>query len=264
MNTTPIYSFRWKNAHEEYLMDNNVFLIQGNTSKKVKGVYSKRNLLLFNRGEKIKIHGDIFAEEFSMMPLRGFCSVGAFSEPGCNFQNSVVIGRYCSISSGAKIMGGHHPYHRFTTSRLTYREEFEDIAQKTGGDWKVKPYNTIMEGPIIGNDVWIADGVLIKGGISIGDGAIIAANAVVTRDVPPYAIVAGVPAKIIKYRFSEEIINSLLELKWWNYKFTDLPDNQHCDDVNYFIKNLSLRIEEGNITPVNYRKINLGKELSKI
>lgn len=264
MNTPMNYSFRWKKEHEEYLMDNNVFLVQGGTSKKVKGVYSKRNLLLFNRGEKINIHGDVFAEEFSMMPFRGFCSVGAFSEPACNLRNNVVIGRYCSISSGAKVMGGHHPYHRFTTSRLTYSKEFESVAKTIGGDWNIKSYNTIEDGPIIGNDVWIADGALIKNGISIGDGAVVAANTVVTRDVPAYAIVAGVPAKIIKYRFSEEIIDALLALKWWDYKFTDLPDNQYCDDIEYFVENLSLRIDRGDIAPVNYRKINLGKELSKI
>ncbi|WP_347289867.1 CatB-related O-acetyltransferase [Kluyvera georgiana] len=263
-NATPIYSFRWKKSHEEYLMDNKVYLVQGGTSKKVKGVYSRRNLLLFNRGEKINIHGDIFAEEFSMMPYRGFCSVDAFSEPACNFNNSVVIGRYCSISSGAKVMGGQHPYNRFTTSRLTYRKEFEKIAKNLGGDWKIKPHETVVSGPVIGNDVWIADGALIKPGVLIGDGAVIAANSVVTKDVPPYAIVAGVPARVIKYRFSKSVINELLELKWWNYKFIDLPDNQYCDDIDYFIKKLSLDIERGNLTPINYNKINLGKALSEV
>ena len=69
---------------------------------------------------------------------------------------------------------------------------------------------------IIGNDVWIGEGVTIKGGVRIGDGAIVAMNACVTKDVPPYAIVGGVPAKIIRYRFTDEQIKFLLDFQWWN------------------------------------------------
>ncbi|MBX6953362.1 CatB-related O-acetyltransferase [Providencia rettgeri] len=258
------YVFRWKKAHEDYLIENKIFLRQGGQSKKVDGIYSRRNFILFDRGEKIRIIGDVFVEEYSMMPFRSFCSVGAFSEPACYFSNDVVIGRYCSISSGVKVMGGQHPYDRFTTSRLTYKKEFEDIAKSQGDHWDVKPYNTNIGAPVIGNDVWIADDVVIKGNIKIGDGAVIAANSVVTKDVPPYAIVAGVPAKVIKYRFPEEVIIKLLKLKWWDYKFTDLPDNSHCDDMNYFIEHLSLSIERGDIKPIIYKKFNIGKELSEI
>jgi len=68
----------------------------------------------------------------------------------------------------------------------------------------------------IGNDVWIGTRALIMDGVTVGDGAVIGAGAVVTKDVPPYAIVGGVPAKIIKYRFSEKKISQMLELQWWN------------------------------------------------
>lgn len=68
---------------------------------------------------------------------------------------------------------------------------------------------------VIGNDVWIGDRVFVKNGIKIGTGAVIGAGAVVTKDVPPYAVVAGVPAKVIKYRFSEAVIEKLLASKWW-------------------------------------------------
>ena len=83
---------------------------------------------------------------------------------------------------------------------------------------------------VIGNDVWIGMDTTIMPGIKIGDGAVIGANAVVTHDIPPYAIVAGIPAKVIKYRFADEIINELLELQWWNLDenlLKELPLNLH-------------------------------------
>ncbi len=76
------------------------------------------------------------------------------------------------------------------------------------------------ETPTIGNDVWIGSGALILSGASIGDGAVVAAHSVVTKPVPPYAIVAGNPARVVKYRFDEATIQELLALKWW-----DLPDD---------------------------------------
>jgi acetyltransferase-like isoleucine patch superfamily enzyme len=78
----------------------------------------------------------------------------------------------------------------------------------------------------IGNDVWIGDKVIVIGGITIGDGAVVGAGAVVTHDVPPYAIVAGVPAKVIKYRFDDEKIRKLLDLKWWDWSEEEIKQNR--------------------------------------
>ena len=85
---------------------------------------------------------------------------------------------------------------------------------------------------VLGNDVWIGSHVLIKGGVKVGHGAVIGAGAVVVNDVPPYAIVGGVPAKIIRYRFSAEIIENLLKLEWWN-----LSDELLKDNLDIFQKN---------------------------
>lgn len=79
----------------------------------------------------------------------------------------------------------------------------------------------------LGNDVWVGSHVLVNGGVHIGDGACVAAGAVVVKDVPSYAIVGGVPAKIIRYRFSEDVVTKLLELKWWDMPDTDLKKYIH-------------------------------------
>ena len=83
----------------------------------------------------------------------------------------------------------------------------------------------------IGNDVWIGEGAFLAGGITVGDGAMILARAVVVQDVPPYAIVGGVPAKIISFRYDEDTINCLLGIQWWNLEPTWLKENWklHCD-----------------------------------
>lgn len=132
--------------------------------------------------------------------------------------DDVKIGRFCSIAENVIIGGGNHPNNWLSTSTFCYSDMF-----------KVKnnfiPYtdNAIT---IIGNDVWIGAGAFIRKGIKIGNGAIIGAGAVIVKDVPPYAIVGGNPAKIIKYRFDESTIQKLLESKWWELppeKLKNLP-----------------------------------------
>jgi len=121
----------------------------------------------------------------------------------------LTIGKYCSIAEGVTIiLGGGHRMDWVTTYPLSvFFDELNSCEghPSTKGDLE------------IGHDVWVGYGATILSGIHIGDGAVIAAKAVVTRDVPPYAIVAGNPARIIKYRFDVETIAELLELKWWNW-----------------------------------------------
>ena len=125
-------------------------------------------------------------------------------------QERVSIGSFCSISQQVQIFGGGEHLHNWvTTSPLR-------IAFKMEGAWEDGLPSS--KGPTtIGNDVWIGIGAKILSGVSIGDGAVVGAGAVVAKDVPPYAIVAGNPARLVRYRFSEAHIEALLEIQWWNW-----------------------------------------------
>lgn len=143
------------------------------------------------------------------------------------------IGRFCSIAPNVQMGLFQHPIDCLTTHPIVWggsrqvfsSEEYLEFVTRNKKEIRKcfdKTKKLIEPKVIIGNDVWIGENAFIRNGVNIGDGAIVAARAVVTHDVPPYAIVAGCPAKIIKYRFSEEIISTLLSIKWWNYSLLDL------------------------------------------
>ena len=126
------------------------------------------------------------------------------------------IGRFCSIGENVKLIRATHPTERFasthpafystsTVSSFVKENKFEEIIRNDEG-----------VSLTIGNDVWIGNEVLLRGGIRIGDGAVIAMGAVVTKDVPPYAVVGGVPARIIRYRFPEDVREKLIASQWWD------------------------------------------------
>lgn len=148
------------------------------------------------------------------------------------------IGRFCSIASNCHIGLGDHALNMVATSPLFYSSHSllpqnflsESIAMEDsticGTNYKV----------IIGNDVWMGYNVCVKEGVTIGDGAIIGAKSLVTRDIPPYAIAVGTPAKVIKYRFTPEQIQKLLEIQWWNKDIEWIKENIHAfGDIDTFI-----------------------------
>ena len=128
--------------------------------------------------------------------------------------DKLIIGKFCQIASGIKIImnGANHRMNSVTTYPFNIM----------GNGWKkVTPKLTDLPfkgDTVIGNDVWIGQNVTILPGVHIGDGAIIGANSVVTKDIPAYHIAAGNPCKVIRKRFSEELINYLEEVKWWNWE----------------------------------------------
>lgn len=125
------------------------------------------------------------------------------------YVDGAIIGKFCSIARQVTLGVKGHNYHWVTTSPIIQSVAYGMVNERVEAPQK---------GPVVvGNDVWIGMNANVLGGVKIGDGAVVAADAVVTKDVPPYAIVGGNPARIIKYRFNEETIKKLLNIRWWDW-----------------------------------------------
>lgn len=148
----------------------------------------------------------------------------------------VTIGAFCSISDNVYIGGAEHPIDWVSTSPA-----FHDIKHSSPRTRIFREKLPERKTTEIGNDVWIGHGVCIKEGVKVADGAVIAMGAVVTKDVEPYAVVAGVPAKIIKYRFDETTRQGLINSQWWNFSDVELAK------AASFIKEPRLFLEQLNL-----------------
>src|SRR5262249_2643941 len=148
------------------------------------------------------------------------------------------VGRYCSISWNVRVMGPHHGYHLVSNAAMMYHRgtPFKQAFDDFGVDWKFRK-NPQKGLPSIGHDVWIGQDVLIARGISIGHGAVLAAGSGVTKDVPPYAIVGGVPARLIKWRFPEDLIARFLEVCWWDHPLP-LLNSLRLDQPERFVEEM--------------------------
>lgn len=151
------------------------------------------------------------------------------------------IGSFCSISDHVFIGGAEHPMEWVSTSPA-----FENVGGSLIRKRFVRFDVPTPKRTRIGSDVWIGHAAIIKAGVSIGHGAAIGAGSVVTKDVPPYAIVAGVPARVIRYRFDEETISSLLKTEWWNLTDDEIQQVADC------IKTPKLFVEKVNV--MRYKK----------
>jgi acetyltransferase-like isoleucine patch superfamily enzyme len=150
--------------------------------------------------------------------------------------SKLIIGKYCSISSNVYILLGGNHRHDWVTTYPFSAPELNEIWREA----KDIQGHPATKGNIeIGNDVWIGHGATIMSGVKIGDGAVIGSMTVVTKDVRPYAIVAGNPAKEIKRRFNDLIIENLLQMKWWNWSEEKIKKNitRLCsDNISNFFK----------------------------
>ena len=212
-----------------------------------------RNFLLYSLSSNIKIGKNVatngsFLEGKNKINnntvfVNGRMGYGTYLGADCNFV-ATEIGRYCSIGSYVKVITANHPSRDFVSTHPA----FFSIAKQSGFTYASKPkfqeqkLLDIKNGIAvsIGNDVWIGEDVMIMGGVKIHDGAIIGARALVTKDVSPYTKIGGVPAKIIGKRFTDDEIEFLLNLKWWDKDESWIIENAtFFSDIQDFMKKIN-------------------------
>lgn len=190
--------------------------------------------------------------------IRCDASIGAFTyfQTG-SLESCESIGRYCSIAGNLRVGDIEHPTDWLGTSpfqynagRFGWHESADDYVAQTD-----KKDSFAKHPVVIGNDVWIGARVTILRGVTIGDGAIIAGGSVVTKDVEPYAVVGGVPARPIRNRFGDDTIRRLLDLRWWDYSPNDLS-GVRFDDIDAAVDEIGRRID-GGMTPYRPKTISL-------
>lgn len=250
------FNFKYNKNIEDFLIKNHIYLKHRLT---INGIYAY--------GEQGRIAKPALVEPHATMVGKNqFFNCGSFTYSFSHFKGKIVLGRYCAVAHSSQIMGEDHPINAISTHHFTYRKYFEEhIRNNFGTAPEAHPKQFIEDrgNIIVGNDVWIGQNCLIRPGVTIGTGAVIASGAVVVKDVPPYAIVGGNPAKIIKYRFEAPLIDRLLASQWWTYHVKDFYELD-VRDPNKFLDGFEKRVSDQLIHPYAPKKINLAEELAKI
>ena len=203
-----------------------------------------------------------FAEHGSIEP---YCAIlngaviprlGSFSYSWSPLPDDMPVGRYCSIAYGLMVMMGNHPLDAVSTSSFVYDRVFP-IFTKCLDDHGVREFQRFSlpptrpnrnDLPLIGHDVWIGANATLARGIVVGTGSVVGAAAVVTKSVPPYMVVAGNPARVIKSRFPEALVERLLASAWWRYKLSDFA-GLPLDRPEMFLDELQRKLEDKRIAP---------------
>lgn len=164
--------------------------------------------------------GSVIEDDVVLSPLIQFLGRHLYVGKGTRIAFCSRIGHFCSISNGVKIGMQDHALDHLGSSPIFYDKRRKWVEKTTFDEGGAGPVE-------IGNDVLISAHVVVLSGVKIGTGAVVAAGAVVNKDVPAYAIVGGVPARVIRYRFEEPMINRLLKSKWWELSDQELKAKQH-------------------------------------
>ncbi len=214
--------------------------------------YWRYKFCLRRKGVKVKLTANVskrcefegLCKIYDHVEFEGHIGYGSYIAAGSVL--SAHIGRFTSIGPNVRSAYGRHP---FTLPYVSTSPMFFSLRKQTGGTFatsqcfdELHSANNVPGGPLvhIGNDCWVGLGVTLVDGITIGDGAMILAGAVVTKDIPPYAIAGGIPARIIGYRYDEETIALLLKTQWWNQDEAWFKENwQLLNDMEAFKKAFS-------------------------
>ncbi|WP_408732867.1 CatB-related O-acetyltransferase [Burkholderia cenocepacia] len=199
--------------------------------KQVAGVFNN----CMGRHARIEIG---YAASLNETSLEGGIKIGAwtYSNAGTDIKHT-TIGRYCSIAPRVTISPNRHPTSWLSTHPAVLSRslpQYDDSVNRT---------------VVIGNDVWIGTGAIIMAGVTVGDGAVIGSNTIVTRDVNQYEIVVGSPSRTLRKRFPDEIIDALLKLQWWSYDICSISNADAIDfsNIELAIERLNILIEEEKI-----------------
>lgn len=240
------------------LRNEGVWITMGNLNRWT----SKGKTVTFEEATELNGEVKVFEVDF----------VGAFTYiNGGSFFDIKSIGRYCSIAFGCFTAPAEHPITFLSTSPFQYSYENRWPTSDLWNTYKERNKNSFgrnlknrldvvaKKSIVIGNDVWIGQNVTILRGVTIGNGAVLASNTVITKDVPDYAIIGGIPGKLIKYRFSEEIIEKLLKLRWWDLSL-ELLDDTPFENIEKSIEILEEKKKINN-KMLNPNKIKLTSKL---
>jgi len=205
--------------------------------------YIKENSINLCRGAKIiscAVAGNNVVGDYSCFNR---CEVGKYSGMGCfSYVADSLVGRYCTIASRVSIGAFSHPLDWLSVHEFQYRDTSEIYGETLleGGE------NVLRRDELetaLGHDVWIGDNVCIRRGVKIGHGAVVGLGSVVTKNVEPYSIVVGNPAKPVKSRFTDEQISDLLDLEWWSLDLSELRD-VNFNSITDAISLLKLKLKE--------------------
>lgn len=219
------------------------------------------------KGRRVIVPDEVVVEPYCAFSVTSpyFFSLGAHSYSRSAFKR-ISIGRFCSIATGVSVMPQNHPMNRLTTSGFDYANYpiYRAYLAERGVSMKTTSVKTTFRpAPVVGNDVWLGGGALLSRGISIGHGAVVGARAIVTRDVPPYAVVAGSPARVIRYRFDEPTVERLLASEWWSHDPAAIADLDTTDPQR-FLDQFEDRKAQGGIPAYQPRQIRLAAELARL
>lgn len=207
-------------------------------------------------GEFLLLSSETSLEAYTLLSARGEVPLGsgAFSYSNCPYTCQVSVGRYCSIAEGVRWGASAHPMEWASTSAFSYETRRLPAMMQYINDrqvtFKVNTFDNERRVISVGHDVWIGADAMIADGVTIGNGAVIGARALVLRDVPPYAIVAGVPARIIRTRFPQEKIERLLRSAWWRYP-PEALSGWGLAAVDGFLDTLETDVEQGAVAPLD-------------